>query len=293
MLMARNAGWNVLIATLVLSVMVHCLVLLAVSLQRHREEARLRVVARVDVIDQLQLPQAPAVPQRPRIKVPEVPLPDRIVQREGHQGTRPGVGGDPAPAPKSLKMELPKNSVPQAARHDSPMLTDRSIDGDPDRGNAFGDPDGVHGATGEGGNGPGGTGGSGDGGRAPAPPPPSTPEDIVRQGAIDCKGCHAVGYTPEGQHNKGRPLNVEMLANTTGWNIGPGRTNSSQPIEVEFEYQLTAEGKVEKLRILKTSSNRDIAEALKYFAMMHEFTPPGFPVTLVANYVFYPPPGME
>lgn len=289
--LARNAGWNALIATLVLSVMVHGLCLLALSLQRGREPEKLRVVARVDVVDKLQLPKQMQV-ERPRIQVPDVPLPDKVVQRQGHKGTRPGVGGDPAPAPKSLKMELPKSTTPQAARRDSPMLSDRSIDGDPDRGNAFGDPNGVHGGTGTGGNGPGGTGGSGDGGVAP--PRPATPEDIVRQGVIDCAGCHDVTPVPERPDGTrgGQPLNVEQLSNTTGWNIGPARSNSSTPIEVEFEYQLAADGKVERLRILKTSSDPDIAEGLKYFAMMHQFTPPGVACTKIAKYKFYPPPGL-
>lgn len=297
--MARYPGWNILVATLVLSALAHALFLLAVSLAPGPSSPKLRVVTLVDVIDRLELPseKSPAV-SRPRF---QAPLPDRFVTRPGHAGTRPGQGGDPAPAPRSLQMELPR-SAPQAARPNEPTLSSRSTSGGVDRGSAFGDPDGVLGGRGEGGTGgmgPGGTGGSGDGGRAapepPLPDPPDTPLEILQAGTIDCKGCHdAPGTRPPpnrpGVRRGGQPVNVEQLAHTSGWNIGSPPPAGVEPIEVQFEYQLSYEGRVEKLRILKTSSDPAIAAALEHFAMMHEFTPPGYPATLIANYLFYPPP---
>lgn len=277
MLFASRPGWNILTATLVLSLMLHGLFLLGMSLQRREQGQKMRIITRVDVVDEVQLPRTAAVKQRPRVKVPPPPLPDKVVQRAGHKGTRPGVGGDPAPAPKALKMDLPRSRAPEFNR-DSAVLRDRSVDGDPERGNPFGDPNGVHGGTGEGGNGPGGTGGGGDGGFGA--PPPESAEQILRQGTVECKGCH----TP-----LTRPLNVELLANSTGWNIGMPGPPDVTPIEVQFEFQLDAQGKILKLRILKTSPDPQIQEALKYFAAMHEFTPPGEPTYAVCNYKFYPP----
>lgn len=275
--------WNALIATLILSLMVHALTLLAVSLRRAPESPRMRVVAKVDVIDKLQAPPPPKEIERPKFVPP--PPPDKVVKNTGHQGTRPGVGGDPAPAPKSLKMELPKNQVPQAANRNSAVLTDRSVDGDPDRGNAFGDPNGVHGGTGTGGTGPGGTGGDGDGGTAP-PPPPQGPEALLRSGHIQCTGCH---FEPVDAAMSSQPANIEALEHDTTWSIrGGGTPPPGRKVDVTFEFQVAPDGKIEKVTVLENTGSNEEKEALVYFARMHQFTPPNRPIRIHAHYSFYP-----
>ena len=283
MLYASRPISNLLIAALILSVMVHGLAFLWMSLARTEAEKPLRVVARVDVVDKLQLPTRPVLKQIPRLKVPPPPL-QRPVQRAGYQGTRPGVGGDPAPAPKSLRMELPRNARRQPLNPNSSVLSDRSIEGDPDRGNAFGDPNGVHGATGAGGNGPGGTGGGGDGGFAAS----TDPLAVLRAGAIKCNGCHISSSV--GPEINVRPLNIEMMSQDTGWNIGSGPQDGCS-IEVQFEHHLDAKGRVLGVRILKTASDPVLQEAMKYFAAIHEFTPPipAVETYVVSTYLFYPP----
>ena len=231
---------------------------------------------------------------RPRTAIPKVaPLPQRQVPRPGHKGTRPGTGGDPAPAPKALRMHLPQSSSNRTVNPNSRVLQGSSTEGDPDRGHAFGDPNGVHGGTGTGGNGPGGTGGEGggDGDGGFQITAATTPEDILRAGVIQCNGCHAQGNLGPAAT---RPINVETMSDSTGWNIGQA-PKGRYAIPVEFEYQLDADGKVLNIRILKTAQNPVLQEALKYFAEIHQWTPPNprAPCYAVAIYNFYPPDGLR
>ncbi len=282
-LTSRPSNLSILKATLVLSLLLHGLGVLAFSLVPEEEPQKLRVVARVDVVDKLRLPAQPAVRMLPRPKPPP-PLPDRLVRQAGWVGTRPGEGGDPAPAPKALRMNLPRSQRSQT-NPDSNVLRGQSVEGDPDRGNAFGDPNGVHGGTGEGGNGPGGTGGSGQGGYAAAN---ATPEDIMRAGLVECNGCH-VEPGKDGQPPiRPRPLSLEMMAQSTGWRINQFASREGG-VEAEFEYELDADGRVLKLRILKTSNDPVLREALSYFASLAEWTAPGKHCYAVAPIRFHPP----
>ncbi len=288
MFLTSRPSWGLLKATLFLSLLVHGLLLMWFSLIRPETTQTIRVVSKVNVVDNLSLPNQQELKPRPRLKVPEIPLPDRQVERAGHKGTRPGVGGDPAPAPKSLRMQLPRNSRPELVNPDSNVMSGRSIDGDPNRGNAFGDPQGVHGGTGTGGNGPGGTGGDGDGGWSASGG--GSPEALLRAGVIHCNGCHA--SNEQGVPATTRPINVEMMSQSTGWNIyGGGDESSGCGVDVEFEHKISAEGKVLQIRILKTSQDPAVREAIEYFAEIHEFTPPVPRATTyaISHYRFYPP----
>jgi len=288
MLVASQPTANVIKATLILSVMLHGLILLALSGTSQEKPEKVRVIAKVDVVSDIKLPDKPKAATLPRLKVPPPPPPKIPVLRPGHKGTRPGVGGDPAPAPKSLRMNLPKNRRPAAVNPNSSVLRGKSIDGDPDRGTAFGDPDGIHGGTGTGGNGPGGTGGDGDGGQAMVSANAST-EDILRAGIIDCNGCHVnrvnlAGAVPD----ETRPLNLEVMSQNTGWQINqhPSRPGG---IEAEYEYELDPSGKILNVRVLKAPYDPQIREVLDYFASMAQWTAPGVHCYAIMPIKFHPP----
>jgi hypothetical protein len=276
---------NVIKATLILSIMLHGLVLLALSGSSQESTEKVRIIAKVDVVDDIQLPEKPKAAALPRIKVP--PPPKIPVQRPGHKGTRPGVGGDPAPAAKSLRMDLPKAQRPPAVNPRSSVLRGKSIGGDPERGTAFGDPDGVHGGTGTGGTGPGGTGGDGDGGQSVAAD--ASPEEILRAGIIDCNGCHVNRASMAGDPPQPtRPLNLEMMSLNTGWQINQHPTRQGG-LEAEYEYELDPSGKVLNIRVLKAPYNPQIREVLQYFASMAQWTPPGVHCYAIMPIKFHPP----
>lgn len=268
---------RILLATMILSLLIHGIVLLAMSLRRAPEVPKLRTVAQVDVV---RGSEVPVHRQKPK-KIPPRPL-TRPVVKAGHEGTRPGVGGDPAPAPLSLKLDLPQTAP--RARDPKGLRLDRSVAGDPRRGNPFGDPKGVPGGVGSGGSGPGGTGGGGDGGFAMEPTPPAPAPDApvrLQNGTIFCTGCH---------NTRTQPLNIERLALDRGWDVRGGEPppGAGPGVVAEFEYLLDPDGHVDKVVILQNSTDPEEAEALTAFAAMHEFTPPGMGVKVRVRYRWFP-----
>jgi hypothetical protein len=79
-----------------------------------------------------------------------------------------------------------------------------------------------------------------------------------------------------------RPRNIEQLA---PW-LGGDRVGT--PIRVAFHFYVDADGKIQRMGVLKTASDPQQAEALAEFAAAHEFDPTGEATDFIVEYDFYP-----
>ena len=300
LLHADYDSWPVLKATLVLSILAHGVAWLGMSLSRPPEQPMIRVVSPIQVVDQLNMPVKKKAPARRLARpVPSLaPMPAATHDSDG--------GGNPAPAARSLRpgasrdsmrLEMPKLPTSQGQNPNSGVLRDLSQEGG-DSGNPFqlGEWNGT-GGTGTGGRGQGGAGGgSGGGTRGGFPGVAKTAEQLLQLGCIRCGECHA--YDEAGNEiaraDQPRPENLYRLSNM-GWDVGGGGwavdpKYGTDYLHALYEFEVEPDGRVSKVRILRSSEDPKEKEAITIFAAMHKWTPPGRKMLIRTDYRIYRPP---
>ncbi len=301
MVYARHTASPVLKAMLILSALIHGLVLLALNLNPEPEPQNLRMVAKINLVDEVSVrPRPTRTPSRPRPEFRVAPpefLPPSDRASSG--------GGEPAPANRSLRQGPPRRAMrldlPRSQGNRSPnsnVLRDMDQDGG-ETGHPLstGDPLGT-GGMGEGGDGTGGYGGGwGGGGEGGAPGGgPEGPERMLRLGCIRCGQCHVIDeYGVEMPENQ-RPMPANLYnLDHLGWDV----KGSGHPVPARFgedylhalyEFDVEPDGRTSKIRVLRSSQDPKEKEALNLFAQMHKWTPPGKKVLIRTDYRIYREP---
>lgn len=185
MLIVKKIQWDAIHGALVLALLGHVLALFAwmVFSSGPEDKPKLRVVARVDVIDRLEKPPPPPEAKKPAFKPPPVPVPKTAVPAPAspRPSVRPG-GGSPPPgrsgAPARLEPELPKSTVPGGPGYPVGRGSGRGSKHGTGSGSGNGQGTGTGMGTGDG-------SGDGSGGGEPPPPPPPPPLGYVTFEATD------------------------------------------------------------------------------------------------------------